>query len=99
MSRSMFITLFKTMLKTLNNYCKEFRVIIWNIQQQIHIALHFQSQNKLAAGYKTVANSFLAGYSIVSPIKVTNFATYKHDVNNSGKCSDNHTFAMFIIRR
>lgn len=88
--------MFKTLFKTTHNLDKHLRQIIWRFRNSIHISIIIETQNKLAACYKTVANSILKSYWIASPVKVTNFADYKHNVNNSNKCTDIQVFVMFI---
>ena len=85
------------MLITLKNFVTHFYNIILILRNHYHISFSEEQQNKLAIVYQTVANRFLAGYSIAIPTKVTNFAAYKHSVNNIGNSTEYHNFVMLII--
>lgn len=87
----------KTVLITVKNLTAYFNNIILNTRNHHHISFSEELQNKLAIVYQTVANRFLAGYSIAIPTKVTNFAAYKHSVDNIGNGTEYHNVVMFII--
>ncbi len=87
----------KSVLITVKNFATHFDNIILILRNHHHISFYRELQNKLAIVYQTVANRFLAGYSIAIPTKVTNFAAYKHNVNNLGNSTEYHNIVMFII--
>lgn len=91
------MTMLKIVLITIKNFTTHFDNIILILHNYYHINFSKELQNKLAIVYKTVANRFLEGYSIAIPTKVTNFATYKHSVNNIDNTPEYHNFVMFII--